>query len=362
LIHFYKSRNIKMKLRVYRTLWGVLAEADGASAESPFLGTEEALAEISRLGYDGIEVPFKFALQYGPEKLKEQLKKNNLKPIFMIFTEGAVVPGAGGPFGGPYPGFTIPSEAGESDKQLLVDTHLKVFQEQVEAAQQFEPTLVNSHSLKDCFTEEMASQFFERALAWQKEKGYRVLHETHRKRFLHSPWVARGFLPKFQDLKMVGDFSHWIGVCETNPSDPDLTKVIEDFASRFKHIHCRVGYDHGPQVPDPRVGEWLKYMEGHEQWWDKVWLKAAADGDLEVTMTPEHGPPNYQICEPNTGKPLASIWDVNHWIGLRRQERFAELFGKENTSKLIPSATQGFEPVTAPGPSVLEGKNNVGFK
>ena len=30
-----------MKLRVYRTLWGVLAEADGASAESPFLGTEE---------------------------------------------------------------------------------------------------------------------------------------------------------------------------------------------------------------------------------------------------------------------------------------------------------------------------------
>ena len=30
-----------MKLRVYRTLWGVLHETDGASAESPFLDTDE---------------------------------------------------------------------------------------------------------------------------------------------------------------------------------------------------------------------------------------------------------------------------------------------------------------------------------
>ena len=68
-------------------------------------------------------------------------------------------------------------------------------------------------------------------------------------------------------------------------------------------------------------------------------------------MTPEHGPPNYQVipsghcdyyivkvskmcvlvillstcytqvCDPRTGRPLADIWDVNHWIALRRQER-----------------------------------------
>jgi len=350
-----------MKLRVYRTLWGVLAEADGQLAESPFTNTEQALAEISRLGYDGVEVPFKFALLYGVDKFKEQLKKNNLKVIFMVFTEGAVVPGLGGPFGGPYPGFTTPTVPGEPNKKLLVDTHLKVFQEQVEAAQEFGPTLVNSHSLKDCFTEEMAKEFFERALAWQQEKGYRVLHETHRKRFLYSPWVAKKFAPNHEALQMVGDFSHWVSVCETNPSDPDLTKVIHDLASRVKHVHCRVGYDHGPQVPDPRAGDWVKYMEGHERWWDKIWEVAAEAGDLEVTMTPEHGPPNYQVCEPNTGKPLASIWDVNHWIGLRRQERFAELYGRENTSRLIPSDTQGFEPVTKPGPSILDGKTNVGF-
>ena len=26
-------------------------------------------------------------------------------------------------------------------------------------------------------------------------------------------------------------------------------------------------------------------------------------------------------CDPATKKPLADIWDVNHWIALRRQER-----------------------------------------
>ena len=58
-------------------------------------------------------------------------------------------------------------------------------------------------------------------------------------------------------------------------------------------------------------------------------------------MTPEHGPPNYQVnsnddmllevmfsndndntyakvCDPRTEKPLADIWDVNHWVALRR--------------------------------------------
>ena len=104
-----------------------------------------------------------------------------------------------------------------------------------------------------------------------------------------------------------------------------------------------------------------------------------------------------QVCDPRTEKPLADIWDVNHWVALRRlvfiiydnlnhddimiiiishlgreltivipnntiimiimsivimndimikmriitrQERFAEMFGSENTSKLIPSTTQ----------------------
>ena len=34
-------------------------------------------------------------------------------------------------FGGPYPGFTAPSQPGESDKKALVETHLKVTQKNI---------------------------------------------------------------------------------------------------------------------------------------------------------------------------------------------------------------------------------------
>ena len=54
---------------------------------------------------------------------------------------------------------------------------------------------------------------------------------------------------------MVADLSHWINIAETNTDDPDLTAVIEKCADKFDHTHCRVGYDHGPQVPDPRKGK-----------------------------------------------------------------------------------------------------------
>ena len=39
----------------------------------------------------------------------------------------------------------------------------------------------------------------------------------------------------------MADLSHWINVAETDANDPDLTQVIEDFAPRVKHVHCRVG-------------------------------------------------------------------------------------------------------------------------
>ena len=44
------------------------------------------------------------------------------------------------------------------------------------------------------------------------------------------------------------------------------------------HTHCRVGYDHGPQVADPRAPEWIPYMEGHERWWDAIWKAQKARG------------------------------------------------------------------------------------
>ena len=46
----------EMRLCVYRTLWGVLGDCDGAKAGSPVLGVEEALQEIARwVEEEGVE-------------------------------------------------------------------------------------------------------------------------------------------------------------------------------------------------------------------------------------------------------------------------------------------------------------------
>ncbi len=49
----------------------------------------------------------------------------------------------------------------------------------------------------------MAAAFFTEAVAWQKAKGYIVHHETHRKRFLYSPWVARNFVPRYRFVEAI---------------------------------------------------------------------------------------------------------------------------------------------------------------
>ena len=74
---------------------------------------------------------------------------------------------------------------------------------------------------------------------------------------------------------MVADLSHWVCVSETGPSDPDLTAVVEKLAGQMRHTHCR--------SESTRVHEIV------------IWEKAAEAGVEEITMTPEHGPPNYQV-------------------------------------------------------------------
>jgi hypothetical protein len=81
----------------------------------------------------------------------------------------------------------------------------------------------------------------------------------------------------------------------------------------------------------------MPYTEGFERWWDVCWAAASSRGDEVVTVCPEHGPPNYQPCDVEQ-EPLSDIWDVNHWLALRQQRRFGELYGESNTSSLVEEA------------------------
>jgi len=48
----------------------------------------------------------------------------------------------------------------------------------------------------------------------------------------------------------------------------------------------------------------------------------AERGTRSFTMTPEFGPDGYLQCAPFTGVPVADLWEINRWIGLRQRDRF----------------------------------------
>jgi len=300
-----------LRLSMFRSLWGVIKATDG------HMTFEQAIPKIKALGYEGIECGVKIAMDIGRDHFKQVLKEHNLKYIAMVFSSGpgAVVPGADGDR---YPRHPKPGRT--------ISKHLDVFKAQVEEALELDPVLINSHSGNDYFFRKEQEEFFVRAIDFEKKNSKKpIYHETHRKRILHSPWVARELVPQFKgDLKIVADLSHFLCVAETNTEDPELTAVIEQLAPYTRHIHARVGYDHGPQVPDPRAAHWQSYVEGMMRWWTSIWKAQLAAGVAVSTVTPEHGPPNYQVCDPSWQIPLADIWEVNTWVGRQVEKTFAE--------------------------------------
>lgn len=300
----------KFSLNIYRTGWGIIQQAEGTKT------MEEFFAAAKQEGADGVEMPVKTALEYGREHFVQTLKQYNLKYIGMCFTDGPVAPGFSG-----FPGHPKP---GPSAKE-----HLDVFKAQVEAALSLGAVKINSHTGNDYMTVKQADELFTGALKFQEQVHVPVMHETHRKRYLHSPWVTRDFVPRFgASLKIVADLSHFICVAETNAQDVQLEQVVKLIAKNVHHIHARIGFDHGPQVNDPRAPEWQSYVEGHENWWNTIWQACLSRGDEVVTLTPEHGPPNYQHTTPYSRVPLADIWHVNNWVAQRQRERFQRLFAR----------------------------------
>ena len=98
-----------------------------------------------------------------------------------------------------------------------------------------------------------------------------------------------------------------------------MTLVIE----RTDHIHSRVGYSQGPQVPDPRAPEYAGELAAHEEWWDRIWDSMEVRGREWASMTPEFGPYPYQQAVPFTGEPMVDLREVCDWQAGRQRERFA---------------------------------------
>jgi sugar phosphate isomerase/epimerase len=347
-----------MRLQIFRSLWGVVGgHGGGVEAKSAFTSLPDALSAIKALGYDGVETPLKFVLQTGSDEFTALLRQYKLRLNVQIFTDGPVAPGDTSGlniFGGPYSSHPPPGDS--------VDEHVAVLRAQVAEALKLGDVvnLINCHSGKDWFDDADADAFFSAAVDVERElitttaattvanakvnssggDGAAVVpicHETHRGRLLYSPWLAGKQLEKQPAIKVCADLSHWLCVAETTPDDTRLKSVVEEvIAPRTHHIHCRVGHAEGPQVPDPADPFWTQTVEGHEALWDLLWAAQAKRGDAFTTLIPEHGPPGYQVCLPYSQMPLCDLWKANHWLALRQQERFARIYGEENTSRLIP--------------------------
>lgn len=266
-----------MDLLLIRHLWGVAG------------AWEELFPRFRDLGYQGIEAGVPPPAER--ERFRALLDQHGLEFIAQIFTAGHDVA-----------------------------EHLQSFQHQLELAITLRPRLVNAHSGRDAWEEADALRFFEQAGRIEANTGVPVAHETHRGRVLFNPWITRRLLSRLADLKLCCDFSHWVCVGERLLDEE--TALLQQCAACCLHLHARVGYEQGPQVPDPRAPEYARHLEAHERWWQLVWDAQAARGDAVTTLTPEFGPPAYLHTLPFTNAPVGDLWDICNWQARRQAEHF----------------------------------------
>ena len=198
---------------------------------------------------------------------------------------------------------------------------------QIEDCLEYDPLFINAHSGSDTWSPAEAEDFYGAAVELEGRLGVVVAHETHRLRCFGNPWTTRAILERFGGLKLTCDFSHWVCVAERLLSD--CGPIIELAAQRCHHIHARVGYEEGPQVPDPRAPEWAGHLAAHETWWDTIWRSQQQRGLATSTLTPEFGPPPYMHTLPHTQAPLADLADICDWQAIRQAKRFETLRGSQ---------------------------------
>jgi len=267
-----------MNLLLFRHLWGVTEK------------WEEIFPVFRDAGYQGIECAIPPREEH--PRLRRLLEENGFKFIPQIFSQGDSV--------------------GE---------HIESFREQVAVARSFNPELINAHSGRDCFSEEEGARFFEEALNIETGAGVAIAHETHRGRILYNPWTTSRLLARFGKLRLCCDFSHWVCICERLIDDQ--AQIIAECAARCVHLHARVGYPQGPQVPDPRAPEYKDALEAHERWWRLVWKAQEKRGDPFTTLTPEFGPPDYLHTLPFTKAPVSNLGEICDWQARRQEAHFA---------------------------------------
>lgn len=195
-------------------------------------------------------------------------------------------------------------------------THYGLYQAWLQKIRPYEVVKINSQTGKDFFSFLQNKTLIEAAAA----TGLPVVHETHRNKFSYAAHITFEYLQSMPGLNITLDASHWVCVAESYLDDQQ--EALQLAIERTAHIHARVGYPEGPQVPDPRIPAWEEALNHHLNWWDKV-VKRKRDESSPLTITAEFGPFPYMVALPATGKPIAGQWEINAWMMELLKKRYA---------------------------------------
>lgn len=269
----------KVKIKFYCPRWGALDSWDSFCAR------------VKAAGYDGVEAAVDSPDVPEKQEMTTALKKHGLELIGQYW------------------------QSHETD----LDAHAKNFERYLKGLASLNPVFINAQTGKDFFTFEQNKKLIDVAHRFTKETGILVVHETHRGKALFAAHIAQQYFEKMSDLRVTLDISHWCNVHESLLHDQ--AEAVDMAISRTRHIHSRVGHPEGPQVNDPRAGEWKDVVQAHLGWWDKIVAMYRASGST-LTITTEFGPPTYMPVLPYTQKPVADQWEINVYMMNFLKERY----------------------------------------
>ena len=258
-----------MELKFFCPHWG--------SEDLPFA---KFAAKVKAAGFDGVEMSLPFD-ETVKENILNELKKNELLYIAQHWE-------------------TV-------DADIII--HKKAYEKRLRHLAAAKPLFINTQTGKDYFSFEENKSLIELAANIQRETGITIIHETHRGKFSFAAHITKSFLQQIPYLQLTLDISHWCNVAESFLHDQK--DAVELAIERTHHIHARVGYTEGPQVPDPKDDLWKDALEQHLRWWQQVVNHKLKTGMQSVTITTEFGAPPYTVLLPQTHEPISRQWENN---------------------------------------------------
>jgi len=288
-----------VELLLFRTRWGAKGDL------------VEFASAASSAGFNGIECPV-------PTDSAERHMFESVLARFSLDWVGEIVTGGG----------YVPR------RDLTLDDHLADLFTQLDACAALGPVRVNCVGGLDAWSDDDAIRFFEAGMERAEQLALDLCFETHRSRCLFNPWRCERVVRELPEIGLTADLSHWCVVAE-RLMDTEMP-TLRAIAGNVRHIHARIGYDQGPQVPHPAAPEYAEALASHQRCWEVFWEAQRDAGATQTTMTPEFGPDGYLHELPFTREPVADLWEINQWVAGVERHHFARWYRAAHAGGALP--------------------------